>query len=1704
MKKLTLIALLLAAAWGNPAAAADSISGYYVVVPLKGRVGDAPRINVSLSDYTLPRALLGIPYEGFDFRKLLSVTGDAGYTGYGVKWSVAEGSLPAGMSLSSTGKLTGTPTAEGTATFHIRATYKTKNGDTAYQVFVGKIVVTLGAGTPPQAIVGQAYSYDLKKLLTVTGDNAYNGSGVTWSVVSSSLPTGLALRADGTISGTPSASGTGTVTARATYRNAKGEQTYQVVTLAIDVTLAAGSPQQAIVGQAYSYDLKPLLQVTGDNAYNGSGITWSVVSSTLPAGLQLKADGTIGGTPNASGTGTITARATYRGVNGEQTYQIVTLAINVSLAAATPPEAIVGQAYSYDLKNLLTVTGDNAYNGTGVTWTVVSNTLPAGLQLKADGTIAGMPTAAGTGSVTARATYRGVNGQQAYQVVTLGINVTLAAGSPPQAIVGQAYSYDLKNQLTVTGDNAYNGSGVTWSVVSSTLPAGLSLRADGTIAGTPTAGGTGNITARATYRGVNGDQTYQVVSLNIKVTLAAGEPPQGIVGQAYTYDLKNLLTVTGDNAYNGSGVTWTVVANSLPAGLQLNADGTIGGTPTAAGSGTVTARATYRNVNGEQTYQVVTLSVSVTLAAGTPPQAIVGQAYSYDLKSRLTVTGDSAYNGSGVTWTVVSGTLPAGLSLRADGTIAGTPTAAGTGTLTARATYRGVNGDQAYQVVSLNINVSLAAGSPPQGIVGQAYNYDLKNLLTVTGDSAYNGSGVTWSVVSNTLPAGLQLSASGAITGTPTAAGSGSVTARATYRGVNGDQTYQVVTLNIKVSLAAGSPPQAIVGQAYSYDLKNLLTVSGDNAYTGSGVSWSVVSSSLAAGLTLRSDGTISGTPTASGTGTITARATYRGVNGEQAYQVVTLGITVALAAGSPPQGIVGQAYSYDLKPLLTVSGDPAYNGSGVTWSAVSNGLPAGLSLRSDGVIVGTPTAGGTGNLTARATYRGVNGDQMYQVVSLNIVVSLAASTPPQAIVGQAYSYALKPLLTVSGDGAYNGSGVTWTVVSSTLPAGLQLLSDGTISGTPTAGGSGAITARATYRNVNGQQTYQVVSLNITVSLASAALPQAQVGSAYSYDLKPLLTVSGDSAYNGSGITWSVVSNTLPSGLNLTTAGVIAGTPTASTTGSITARATYRNVNGQQSYSITAIPAYTYAWANSSWSIPAACGSTTETRSVWCLRSDGTTVADASCSGSKPATSAATTDYSACTYSWQATGWATPAACGSTTASRTVYCQRSDGTTVADSSCSATAKPATTTATTDYSTCSYTWQATGWSTPAACGSTTATRTVYCQRSDGTTVADSSCGGTKPATTTATTDYSTCSYTWQATGWSTPAACGSTTATRTVYCQRSDGTTVADSSCGGTKPATTTATTDYSSCSYSWNYSAWNTPSACGSTTATRSVWCQRSDGTTVADGSCSGTKPATTTGTTDYSSCTYSWSTSGWSVPSGCGYVTETRSATCYRSDGTAVSGSYCGTAPATSATTTNYSSCSYSFSYGSWSTPSGCGSVTATRSATCYRSDGTAVSSSYCGTPSTTMSTTDYSSCSYSWSYGAWSTPSGCGSVTATRSATCVRSDGTAVSSSYCGTPTTTTSTTDYSSCSYSWSYGSWGACSVSCGGGTQTRSATCVRSDGAAVSSGYCGTPVTSQSCNTQACGPTCQKIGADWVDTVRGGCYTSSTCTTAKMCR
>lgn len=274
-----LIASLAVALTAQVYAATD----YRVVVPVPGRATAAP-IRVSLSSATLPAAQAGSTYGGYDFKSNLSVSGDAGFNGSGVTWSVSSGSLPAGLVLNGDGTLTGTPTASAnTYNFALSAQYKGANGTGSYSLAVKSAASATFAPIPPATTVFPLtgvndYSYQLFSLtntgsvpMTIQSMAPALGSGATFVLGASGRPvTSLAPGAQArfTVKFQPTAPGpfSGTVTV---------------------TTAEAGSFVVAVTGQAAN-ELPPVLDKSGlsfgDVAFNTTSapqvVTITNVSST--------------------------------------------------------------------------------------------------------------------------------------------------------------------------------------------------------------------------------------------------------------------------------------------------------------------------------------------------------------------------------------------------------------------------------------------------------------------------------------------------------------------------------------------------------------------------------------------------------------------------------------------------------------------------------------------------------------------------------------------------------------------------------------------------------------------------------------------------------------------------------------------------------------------------------------------------------------------------------------------------------------------------------------------------------------------------------------------------------------------------------------------------------------------------------------------------------------------------------------------------------------------------------------------------------------------------------------------------------------------------------------------------------------------------------------------------------------------------------
>src|SRR6266404_2191366 len=366
----------------------------------------------------------------------------------------------------------------------------------------------------------------------------------------------------------------------------------------------------------------------------------------------------------------------------------------------------------------------------------------------------------------------------------------------------------------------------------------------------------------------------------------------------------------------------------------------------------------------------------LSILTSTLPHGQTGASYAATLTAQ---GGQAPY-----TWSLTTGTLPAGLSLNSSsGAISGTPTIVVTSApLTFTVTDSG--SPASTKTVGLTLTISrpslaITTTSLPNGHVNTTYSA----TLSATGATAP----YAWSLTSGTLPTGLTLNAAtGAITGTPTVV----VTSTPLTFKVTDSSTpaaSQSANLTLTISSAAlvittSSLPNGHVGSAYS---TTLAAIGGKTPYI-----WSITSGTLPAGLSLNaSTGALTGTSTATVTGTpLTFKVTDSSIPALSQTANLTLTIapaTLVITTNSLPNGQVGSTYS---TTLASSGGTSPY-----TWGVTSGTLPAGLALNaSSGTITGTPTSAVNGTpLTFKVTDS--SNPTMSQSVSLTITITPAALT---------------------------------------------------------------------------------------------------------------------------------------------------------------------------------------------------------------------------------------------------------------------------------------------------------------------------------------------------------------------------------------------------------------------------------------------------------------------------------------------------------------------------------------------------------------------------------------------------------------------------------------------------------------------------------------------------------------------------------------
>ena len=488
------------------------------------------------------------------------------------------GPLPTGLTFTTAGVLSGTPTSKGTFTFTVAGSLppglEYPNGCTwtlSVTLSPGCPVITVAPATTPGATVGSDYSQQF----TQTG-----GTGATTWTESGTLPDGIELTPGGLLGGTPTVPGNFPITL--IVKDANGCTGSRTLTLAVGCHVLTITPMllpDATMGKAYSQQF---------SAADATGVTSWSETGALPSGIKLTADGLLEGTPTESGPFSITLMATdSNGCTGNQVVKLsVCPVITISPGTLTIPNGTVRQPYS---KQFTQIGGVEP-----ITWSETGD-LPNGITFTSDGLLAGTPLDSNDFPITVTATdANGCTGATSLSWTVDCETIVVSPQTVPSATVNSNYSQQFTKSDSV-------GPQVLWTLTGGTLPTGITLTAAGLLSGKPTVTGSFPIQVTITDSiGCSGAAWVTLVVGCQAITVTPTTLLSGSLNIAYSQQFTQVGAV--------GATTWSETG-ALPTGITLTASGLLAGTPTDSGDFPITV--TVKDANrctGSRQYTLVVVN----------------------------------------------------------------------------------------------------------------------------------------------------------------------------------------------------------------------------------------------------------------------------------------------------------------------------------------------------------------------------------------------------------------------------------------------------------------------------------------------------------------------------------------------------------------------------------------------------------------------------------------------------------------------------------------------------------------------------------------------------------------------------------------------------------------------------------------------------------------------------------------------------------------------------------------------------------------------------------------------------------------------------------------------------------------------------------------------------------------------------------------
>jgi gliding motility-associated-like protein len=540
---------------------------YYISAQRAGCAGESDRDSVIVTvrptllfpATTLTNASVGRAYS----RQVTAATGGTpGYT-YGL---AAGSTLPAGLTISPAGLITGTPTIAGSATFSLVVTDSFGcNTVTSFTLNVTAALV-LPPAVLPTGTTGTPYTPTLLP--------APSGGTAPYNYTATNMPPGLGINlTTGEITGTPTQSGTFTFPVTLTDADGNTVNTNFTILVRDPLVLPPATLSDGTAGKVYPTQIIP-------SATGGSGV-YTYSATGLPAALTFNpATREITGTPGTSGTFTFPVTVTdNEGRTATSNYTIL-VKDPLVLASATLPNGTVNANYPTQIIPLAT-------GGTG-SYTYIAVNVPPGLSFNpATREITGIPTQSGTFTISVTVNDTGGNTVTVPYTLTVNGPLSLAPATLADGTVGTNY--------TSPPLPAVNGGTPAYTYSMTGLPADLSFNpSTRVISGLPGVGGDFTVKMSVTDGGGLTTSTDYALRINVPApiiggtticsgntaTLAVASPVTGVTYNFYASTGNTPLPSSGNSyttpvltqttTYYVEGVSGTAVSARVPVTITVN------------------------------------------------------------------------------------------------------------------------------------------------------------------------------------------------------------------------------------------------------------------------------------------------------------------------------------------------------------------------------------------------------------------------------------------------------------------------------------------------------------------------------------------------------------------------------------------------------------------------------------------------------------------------------------------------------------------------------------------------------------------------------------------------------------------------------------------------------------------------------------------------------------------------------------------------------------------------------------------------------------------------------------------------------------------------------------------------------------------------------------------------------------------------------